>query len=65
RLVWKTTTDESVMVQNQQAATEKYVFYNMGILEFKTPGKHTITTSLVEGDKKTSSLKSLALKPIK
>nr|WP_299069506.1 alpha-L-fucosidase [uncultured Allomuricauda sp.] len=65
RLVWKTTTDEGIMVQNQQAATEKYVFYNMGILEFKTPGKHTITISLVEGDKNTSSLKSLALKPIK
>lgn len=65
RLVWKTTTDEGIMVQNQQAATEKYVYYNMGILEFKTSGKHTIATSLVEGDKKTSSLKSLALKPIK
>ncbi|MDW5290120.1 alpha-L-fucosidase [Formosa sp. PL04] len=65
RLVWKTTTDEGVMVQNQQGATEKYVFYNMGILEFKTAGKHTITTSLVEGDRETSSLKSLALKPIK
>ncbi|CDF79634.1 alpha-L-fucosidase (GH29) [Formosa agariphila KMM 3901] len=64
RLVWKTVTDEGVMVQNQQAATEKYIFYNMGILEFKTPGKHTITVSLVEGDKETSSLKSLALKPI-
>ena len=65
RLVWKTVTDEGVKVQNQQAATEKYVFYSMGILEFKTPGLHTITTSLVEGDKKTSSLKSLKLRPIK
>ncbi len=64
RLVWKTVTDEGVLVQNQQAATEKYVLYNMGILEFKTLGKHTITTSLVEGDRKTSSLKSLLLKPI-
>jgi len=64
RLVWKTTTDEGIMVQNQQAATEKYVFYNMGILEFKTSGNHKITTSLIEGDRNTSSLKSLALKPI-
>lgn len=64
RLVWKTVTDEEVMIQNQQAATEKYVFYRMGILEFKTPGIHTITTSLVEGDKKTASLKSIKLKPI-
>ncbi len=65
RLVWKTVTDEGVALQNQQAATEKYIFYSMGILEFKTPGLHTITTSLVEGDKKTSSLKSLKLRPIK
>ncbi|MBP0904930.1 alpha-L-fucosidase [Mariniflexile gromovii] len=32
RLVWKTITDEGVLVQNQQAATEKYEYYNMGIV---------------------------------
>ncbi|MDO6738212.1 alpha-L-fucosidase [Wenyingzhuangia sp. 2_MG-2023] len=64
RLVWKTETDEGISVQNQQAATEKYIFYNMGILEFKTAGKHVISTSLIEGNGKTSSLKSLVLKPI-
>jgi len=64
RLVWKVSTDENVTVQNQQAATEKYANYNMGILEFKTPGNHTITVKLIEGDKKTSSLKSILLKPI-
>jgi alpha-L-fucosidase len=65
RLVWKTTTDEGVMVQNQQAATEKYDQYNMGILEFKTAGKHTISVSLVEGNPETSSLKSVVINPIK
>ncbi len=64
RLVWKTVTDEGIMVQNQQAATEKYVDYSMGILEFKTTGKHTISVSLVEGNPKTSSLKSVVIKPI-
>jgi alpha-L-fucosidase len=64
RLVWKTTTDEGVMVQNQQAATNKYVYYPMGILEFKTAGTHTVSVSLVEGDPKTSSLKAMKLKPI-
>lgn len=64
RLVWKTTTDEGIMVQNQQAATEKYAQYNMGILEFKTAGKHTISVSLVEGNPETSSLKSAVIKPI-
>ncbi|WPR73171.1 alpha-L-fucosidase [Flavobacterium sp. NG2] len=64
RLVWKTITDEGVMVQNQQAATEKYESYPMGILEFKTPGKHTVSVSLVEGNPETSSLKSVLIEPI-
>ena len=64
RLVWKTTTDEGVMVQNQQAATEKYVYYHMGILEFKTAGEHSVEVTLVEGDPKTSSLNALKLTPI-
>ena len=64
RLVWKTTTDEGIVVQNQQAATEKYNAYPMGILEFKTAGKHTVSVSLVEGNPETSSLKSLSIKPI-
>lgn len=65
RLVWKTTTDEGVKIQNQQAATNKYAYRRMGILEFKTPGNHTITTSLVEGNTITSSLKSIVISPIK
>lgn len=64
RLVWKTNTDEEIMIQNQQAATEKYQQNVMGILEFKTTGKHTISVSLVEGNPETSSLKAAILKPI-
>ncbi len=64
RLVWKTITDEGVLVQNQQAATEKYQMYPMGIIEFKTAGKHTVTVSLVEGNPEISSLKSIVFKPI-
>ncbi|MBU2950944.1 alpha-L-fucosidase [Tamlana agarivorans] len=65
RLVWKTITDEGVLVQNQQAATEKFVYYNMGILEFKTAGMHKISVSLVEGDPETSSLEAAKITPIK
>lgn len=65
KLVWKTVTNEGVTVQNQQAATEKYQNYPMGILEFKTAGKHTITVSLVEGDNETASLASVIIRPIK
>jgi len=64
RLVWNMITDENVMIQNQQAATRKYQNYAMGILEFKTAGKHTISVSLIEGNPETSSLKSLTIKPV-
>ncbi len=64
RLVWKTLTDEGIMVQNQQAATEKYQQYNMGILAFKTAGTHTVSVSLVEGNPETSSLKSVVIRPV-
>lgn len=64
RLVWKTVTDEGVMVQNQQAATEKYQYYPMGIMEFKTAGSHTLTVSLVNGNRETSSLEAIRLRPI-
>lgn len=65
RLVWKTTTSEGIVLQNQQAATEKYDYRRMGIIEFKKAGNHTLKTSLVEGDPKTSSLKSIVIRPIK
>jgi len=65
RLVWKTTTSEGIVVQNQQAATEKYDYRRMGIIEFKKAGNHTLKTSLVEGNPKTSSLKSIVISPIK
>tara|TARA_Y100000389_G_scaffold205067_1_gene262665 strand:- start:3763 stop:5565 length:1803 start_codon:yes stop_codon:yes gene_type:complete len=65
RLVWKTKTDEGSLVQNQQAATEKYAFYRMGIIEFKNKGEHTLTVSLVEGNRENSSLKSIKLYKVK
>ena len=64
RLVWETETDEGIMIQNQQAATEKYQSYPMGILEFKEAGKHTISVSLIEGDPSTSCLKTVILQKI-
>ena len=63
RLVWKTVTDEGVMVQNQQAATEKYQDYAMGIIEFKSSGIHAIKVSLVDGNRETASLESVLIRP--
>lgn len=65
RLVWSISTDEGVVVQNQQPATEKYMNYPMGIIQFKTSGKHTITVNLEEGNRNTASLESLIIRPIK
>ncbi len=65
RLVWNVSTDEGIVVQNQQAATEKYRDYPMGILEFKKSGKHTVNVSLAEGDQETSSLESVHIYPVK
>ncbi len=65
RIVWNISTDEGIIVQNQQAATEKYQNYPMGIIEFKTAGKHTITVSLKEGNMESTSLESVILYPIK
>mgnify|MGYP000096907743 CR=1 FL=1 len=39
RLVWNVSTSENEMIQNQQAATEKYATYPIGIIEFKKSGK--------------------------
>lgn len=64
RLVWRMETDEGKIVQNQQAATEKYQSYPMGVVEFSKPGKHTVSVSLAEGDKITSSIKSITVAPI-
>jgi len=64
RLVWNVSTSENEMIQNQQAATEKYATYPIGIIEFKKSGKKTISVSLVDGNKYNSSLNSITLKPI-
>ena len=64
KLVWRITTDEGAILQNQQPATEKYQFYPMGLLKFDKVGKHSISVSLVEGDGKTSSLEMVRIRPV-
>ena len=63
RLVWNISSDEGAVVRNQQAATEKFQNYPMGILEFKKPGKHVVKVSLVEGNKEDASLSELRIYP--
>jgi alpha-L-fucosidase len=63
RLVWRIETDEGVTMQNQQNATAVYEAYPFGLLTFKTPGKHTLTVTLVEGDREKASLYALHARP--
>ena len=63
RLVWKITSDEGNLVQNQQNSSEVYNYYEMGLLKFETAGEHTITVSLVNGKRKSASLKEIRLTP--
>jgi len=63
RPVWTVKTDEGDFLQNQQAATQGYQSYRFGLIDFKTPGKHTISVSLIEGDRVASSLESIRIVP--
>jgi alpha-L-fucosidase len=63
KLVWRATTSEGQILQNQQPATEKYQFYPLGLLKFNKEGEHTITITLVEGDGNTSSLEKVRIRP--
>ena len=64
RLVWRVQTKEGKIVQNQHEATNKYALYDLGLIEFKNPGRNTISVSLIEGDTKSSSLKAIELTSI-
>ena len=64
RLVWRVEAHGGEVVQNEQAATSKYAYYPIGVIEFKAPGKHKISVSLVEGKRETASLASLHLQPV-
>ena len=61
KAVWKITTDDGAMLQNQQSMTTQYQFYPMGVMEFKTTGKHVIEVSLVEGEPTLTSLEAISL----
>ena len=63
RLVWRVETDEGVTLQNQQNSSHVYHAYPFGLLTFKTPGRHTIAVSLVEGPRDKASLQSIRLSP--
>lgn len=63
RLVWKIVSDEGFTVQNQQNSSSIYKYHEMGVMKFEKPGKHTITVSLVNGDRDKVSLNAISFTP--
>lgn len=64
RLVWKIETDEGAVLQNQQNASAVYHTFPFGQLSFKERGRHTITVSLVDGDREEASLSAIRISPV-
>lgn len=63
RVAWRIETDEGVKLQNQQNSSPVYQAYPFGLLTFNKPGKHTITVSLVDGNREKASLEAVQLSP--
>lgn len=63
-MVWRIETDEGTMLQNQQNSASVYHTYPFGRLVFTRPGKHTLTVSLVDGDREKASLSAMRIHPM-
>lgn len=63
KLVWRIQTDEGFELQNQQNSSSVYHAYPFGLLTFRTPGRHTLSVSLVEGARDKASLQAIRLSP--
>ena len=64
RMVWRIENEEGDLVQNEQNSSHIYNFFEMGLLEFKKPGKHKITVRFIEGKNESASLKTIKLTPL-
>jgi alpha-L-fucosidase len=64
RLVWSVESDEGRKIQNQQNSSHIFTSYPIGWMRFDTPGKHTVSVRLIEGDPISSELTSIKFTPI-
>ena len=64
RIVWRVETEEGEMLQNEQNSSHVYNSYEMGLLKFNKPGKHTVTVSFIEGENEKASLKNIEFTPL-
>lgn len=65
RYVWRVESEEGEWLHNQMNSTHLFDYYTWGWMKFNKAGKHTITVSLVEGDKEAASFQSIRCTPIK
>ncbi len=64
RMVWRVETEEGDMLQNEQNSSNIYHTYEIGLIKFDKPGKHTVTVSFIEGKNEKASLKSIEFTPL-
>ncbi|MGM9804554.1 MAG: alpha-L-fucosidase [Muribaculaceae bacterium] len=63
RAVWRLTTDEDKMVQNQQSVSSIFSARDLGWIEITTPGTHTLTLTMPEGGI-ANDIASISLTPV-
>jgi len=64
RLVWGVEVVGGEHIQNEQNSSHNYQEFPIGWINFPQPGKYKVAVSCLEGDGKTSSLKSIVFEPI-
>jgi alpha-L-fucosidase len=64
RLVWGVEIEGGERIQNQQNSSHNYQEFPIGWLNFPEPGTYKVAVSCLEGDCKTSSLKSIHFKSV-
>ncbi|VGO18976.1 hypothetical protein SCARR_01030 [Pontiella sulfatireligans] len=64
RLVWGVDVEGGEHIQNEQNSSHNYQEFPIGWINFPEPGKYKVSVSSLEGDCKTSSLKSIRFSPV-
>lgn len=64
RMVWKISSDEDRFIQNQQGASHIYNTKQIGWMQFDKPGRHSLTATLVEGNRESASLIGMRIKHV-
>lgn len=61
RPTWRIETDEGAFLQNNQNSSHVYHTYPMGLMSFAKAGHHTLTVTLIDGDREKASLADLRI----